>query len=209
MTGRSWTAGTASLSECGTYRYALRRRWAADPMTPALTFVMLNPSTADATLDDPTIRRCIGFAKREGYGAVKVLNLYAFRATNPKALLTCDDPVGPENDDYLDSACLATPGRVPVVVAAWGVHARPDRVAAVLELGEGADWRCLGTTKDGHPRHPLYVRGDQPLLPFSLSADASDPNPLCPKHLDNVHLTLSCWDHPSDHASDGTADAGR
>lgn len=158
------------LSECGTYRYTLTRRW-ADGVP--LRFVMLNPSTADSTLDDPTIRRCIGFAKREGYAAVIVLNLYAYRATDPKALLTCDVPIGPDNDEVLRTHL----NRLSPVVAAWGVNARPERVQRVLSLCHGVvDWRCLGTTKDGHPRHPLYVKGDQPLVPFGPHANG-EPEP--------------------------------
>lgn len=154
------------MSSCGTYRYTLMRRWRAGA---ALRFVMLNPSTADATLDDPTIRRCVGFAKREGYAALIVLNLYAFRATDPKALLNCDDAVGPDNDSHLWSHLYsASQGPTPVV-AAWGVNAQLGRVQQVLSLVDDVDWRCLGTTKDGHPRHPLYVRGDQPFVPLRPS----------------------------------------
>lgn len=154
---------SAIISDCGRYRYALMRRWDDNP---PLTFIMLNPSTADASLDDPTIRRCVGFAKREGCGAAHVLNLYAYRATDPKALLTCEDPVGPENDTYLLRHAWAalTAGRP--VVAAWGVHAQSQRVKEMLALVPELDLRCLGATKDGHPRHPLYVKGDQPLVPW-------------------------------------------
>ena len=160
----------AVLSDCGTYRYALMRRWAEGH---PLRFVMLNPSTADAEQDDPTIRRCIGFAKREGYAALIVLNLYAYRSTDPKALLTCADPVGPDNDRILRNHLLsATEGHNPVV-AAWGVNARPERVERVLNLWPGVDWRCLGMTKDRHPRHPLYVRGDQSLDYYGVIARAS------------------------------------
>jgi hypothetical protein len=154
----------AVISDCGTYRYALMRRWAQGY---PLRFVMLNPSTADATLDDPTIRRCVGFAQREGFAAAIVLNLYAYRATDPKAILTCSDPVGPDNDKYLwNHLFSASEGPTPVV-AAWGVNAHLGRVQQVLGLVQGVDWRCLGTTRDGHPRHPLYVRGDQPLVSFA------------------------------------------
>jgi hypothetical protein len=150
----------AVISECGGYRYSLSRRWGSGP---ALRVVMLNPSTADATVDDPTIRRCIGFARREGFAALTVLNLYAYRATDPKALLTCPDPVGPDNNAWLAAHLQGSAS----VLAAWGANARPERVQRVLSLVRGVDWRCLGTTKQGHPRHPLYVRGDQPLVPFA------------------------------------------
>lgn len=91
-------ATTAGISECGTYRYWLCREWS--PGLDSLVWLMLNPSTADATQDDPTIRRCMGFARRWGYGGITVVNLYAYRATNPRDLLTAADPVGPENDRY-------------------------------------------------------------------------------------------------------------
>lgn len=161
------TAKAARISDCGLYRYGLVRRWSDEP---ALRFVMLNPSTADAKLDDPTIRRCIGFAKREGYGALIVLNLYAYRATDPKALLSCGDPVGPGNDNMLRAHLRSSVGVGRPVIAAWGANAKADRVGQVLDLCPGVDWRCLGTTKDGHPRHPLYVRGDQALVPFGRPA---------------------------------------
>jgi hypothetical protein len=158
------TARAARISDCGRYRYGLIRRWSE---APALLVVMLNPSTADAELDDPTIRRCLGFARRDGYGAIIVLNLYAYRATDPKALLTCDDPVGPKNDGYLFRHLWAAKLQQRPVLAAWGVHGATGRVAEVLALAPGVDWRCLGTTKAGSPRHPLYVRGDQALVPFA------------------------------------------
>lgn len=157
----------ALLSDDGLYRYALWRVWGT---RRTLRFVMLNPSTADATVDDPTIRRCIGFARREGYDSLTVLNLYAYRATDPKALLTCSDAVGPYNDLHLCGHLAEASMAGEPVVAAWGANAQPDRVRDVLALTEHkVDWRCLGTTKDGHPRHPLYVRGDQPLVPFGGS----------------------------------------
>lgn len=151
------------------YRTTLSRDWTPDAdelPAPGLLFVMLNPSTADALVDDPTIRRCIGFARREGFTRLDVMNLYSYRATNPADLWLAADPVGPGNDYALqvkltDSLQLGDP-----VIAAWGVNARPDRVAHVLGMVDGVNWRALGLTKDGHPRHPLYVRSDAPLVPF-------------------------------------------
>ena len=155
----------ARISDCGRYRYVLMRRWNEDG--PMLPFLMLNPSTADALVDDPTIRRCIGFARREGFGAIHVLNLYAWRATKPADCFAAPDPVGPQNDAYLTMEFQAAVTGMHPVVAAWGAHARPDRVAAVRALAPAAlDLRCLGVTKDGHPRHPLYVSGSQPLVPW-------------------------------------------
>ena len=130
-------------------------------------FVMLNPSTADAERDDPTIRRVRGLARGLGYGRVVVANLYALRATDPKALRTHPDPVGPEGDRHL--AALA--GEVPDIVCAWGVHAAPERARAVAALlgAAGARLWHLGLTKAGAPRHPLYVRRDVAPARFTSS----------------------------------------
>lgn len=127
---------------------------------------MLNPSTADAALDDPTLRRCVTFAKAAGFSALQVVNLFAYRASDPAQLRTAPDPVGPDNDDYLRRA-LTTPG---VKVAAWGVHSRPDRVGLVKSIAGGA-LHCLGVTRDGHPRHPLYVAGGTPFTPWPPSPE--------------------------------------
>ncbi|WP_421710821.1 DUF1643 domain-containing protein [Alcanivorax sp.] len=151
----------AHMSECGTYRYFLTRRW--EPGSQALLFIMLNPSTADHREDDPTIRRCVGFARREGYGAITVMNLYSFRATSPKNMLAAADPVGPQTDSYL----LTARNYFDRAICAWGANADRDRVAEVVEiLTPGMELFCLGTTKAGHPRHPLYVKGDQKLVPW-------------------------------------------
>lgn len=156
----------ADVSACGTYRYTLERQWG---MGPPLCFIMLNPSTADASLDDPTIRRCMGFARREGAGGIWVANLYALRSTSPALLGVHPDPVGPENDRAIgDVLLMGALGHHPVI-AAWGAwQTRDGRADHIVERAAdfGADLRCLGTTKDGHPRHPLYVRADQPLVPF-------------------------------------------
>lgn len=152
-------AATADVD--GAYRYSLHRRW-AHPDRPVATFVMLNPSTADALTDDPTIRRCRGFARTWLCGGMAVGNLYAFRATDPRSLWTAEDPVGPRNDEALDRLVTIAVQRGGPVVAAWGAHARPDRVQAVLDRFGGV-FRCLGVTGRGAPRHPLYVRGDTAL----------------------------------------------
>ena len=139
------------------YRYTLERHWGA--AKPAV-FVMLNPSTADAFTEDPTIRRCISFAKREGCGGLIVVNLFALRATDPKALYSHPDPVGPLNDGIVYEATR----QGSPLIAAWGahgvLHGRAEAVARLLEFN---DVMCLGATKDGHPRHPLYVPGDAAL----------------------------------------------
>jgi len=158
----------AVLSDDGLYRYSLLREWEAGK--PSMTFVMLNPSTADASVDDPTIRRCIAFARREGCGQLLVFNLYAWRATDPKALARAADPVGEENDVFLRGHFLVKAEFGEPVVAAWGANAGPDRVAQVRALVPGVEFVCLGETKDGHPRHPLYVRGNQPLVPWGVAS---------------------------------------
>lgn len=154
---------TAALSDCGAYRYRLIRHWGMDMPLP---FIMLNPSTADATVDDPTIRRCVGFARTLGYGGIGVWNLYAYRATKPADLWTADDPVGPENDRRLRNVLRWAHLQGVPVVAAWGAHAKPARVREVLAMEGAGNLRCLGLTKAGAPRHPLYVRADAPLVPF-------------------------------------------
>lgn len=148
----------ALLSECGQYRYTLTRIW--DRSKPLVVFSMLNPSTADALINDPTIVRCIGFARAWGYGGIIVVNLFAWRATDPAELTRCDDPIGPDNDAHLFAA---SEGRD--VVAAWGASVphywrhRPGAIAAQLR-DRSVRLHHLGLTKDGHPRHPLYLRGD-------------------------------------------------
>lgn len=134
------------------YRYHLWREW--DATLPVVAFVLLNPSTADARRDDPTIRRCLGFARAWGFGRLEVVNLFALRATDPAALRQADDPIGQRNDEHLRRAVRAADR----VVAAWGnggrLHGRGDEV--MCRLGEPV---VLGWTKLGQPRHPLYVGG--------------------------------------------------
>lgn len=158
----------------GPYRYWLGRDWwqrgvGQQNVGPdLLTFVMLNPSTADGTVDDNTIRRCIRFAQREGCTRLHVMNLYALIATDPDELLTHPDPVGIGNDALLrDAAGQHTRYRT---VVAWGANkmVTPERIAVLTDASTAAGttlW-CLGTTKSGAPRHPLYVRADQPLIPW-------------------------------------------
>ena len=159
----------ASLSDDQRYRYTLSRSWGGE-LEELQTFVMLNPSTADAELDDPTIRRCIGFARALGAPGILVVNLYAFRATKPADLWRAADPVGPHNDAILTSVLG---GRGRPVIAAWGANARQDRVDRFLQLARNAGGRreltALGVTKVGAPRHPLYLRGDAQLTPWSAA----------------------------------------
>jgi hypothetical protein len=149
------------------YRYLLTRTW--DEGRPPVTFIMLNPSTASAAEDDPTIRRCLAFARREGAGGIEVANLFALRATDPRELRAHPDPVGPLNDEYIAGAC--PPGRT--VIAAWGTHASLNsRACTVMRLlaDAGVPLHCLGTTRQGHPRHPLYVPAAAPLEPYRTAA---------------------------------------
>ena len=139
----------ATFSECRRYRYTLGRRWDSGK---SVMFVGLNPSTADETLDDPTIRRCIGYAKAWGYNGLLMTNIFAYRSTDPKGLLTIEDPVGPGNDEAL----LRCFSEVDLAIAAWGVHGtlakRNEKVRELL-----TPLYYLRLTKEGHPGHPLYL----------------------------------------------------
>ena len=157
---------SARVSPCGKYRYDLVRTW--DETLPLALWIMLNPSTADAAQDDPTIRRCRAFSRREGAGGMVVVNLFAHRATKPDRLLAAEDPVGPRNEESI-ALWLAYP-EVTIAVAAWGqwrdAQRLPPRCPNVADLAReaGRELRCLGRTKEhGSPRHPLYVRADQAL----------------------------------------------
>lgn len=131
---------------------------------------MLNPSTADANLDDPTIRRCVSFAQREGYGGIIVMNLFAFRATSPDDMKGANDPFGDECGYHLDTLFeYANEYRTPIL-AAWGAHGgyrQRDMAINATAKGWGTPLVCLGKTAAGHPRHPLYVKGDQPFEEFA------------------------------------------
>jgi len=151
---------SAHISTCGRYRYSLHRRWCGgDGRT--VCFVMCNPSTADGLVDDPTIRRCISFARAWGYSVLCVRNLFCLRATDPAELMTAADPIGPDGDVELVEAKTAD-----LLVAAWGAIALPHRRDQVaLEMFAGKPLYVLALTKHGKPRHPLYVKGDaQPIL---------------------------------------------
>lgn len=157
---------TATISDCQRYRYRLGRRWDGGKV---LVFVMLNPSTADAELDDRTIRRCIGFARSHVFGAIEVVNLYAYRATKPLDLKTAGYPVGPENDRHIAEVCAGDP--VGAVCLAWGDNAaglaRAGEVLALLREN-GVQPMALELSQRGIPRHPLMLRSDSRLAPFAL-----------------------------------------
>ena len=169
---------TAELSACGTYRYRLGRimvetdvpftragmAWYS-PTTRVMAFVMLNPSTADAYADDPTIKRDMGFALRDGYDEICVMNLFAGRATNPDDLFKMADPEGPYNSEHW-KALKASSAKI---ICAWGADKRAvTQSKKFLDVMRGRDMYCLGLSKDGHPRHPLYLRADTPVQPFQL-----------------------------------------
>ena len=155
----------AVISACGAYRYSLTRNWSDAPLLP---FVMLNPSTADAKEDDPTIRRCIGFARREGAGGLIVANLYALCSPAPEALWAARDPIGPKNRQMLVGLAAQAVAQSLPIICAWGAQARGDQIDGALRMFQtaGARLACLGRTRYGAPRHPLYVRADQPLQRF-------------------------------------------
>lgn len=160
----------AELSDDGLYRYWLARRWDGDDQDAhPVTWVMLNPSTADHQVDDNTIRRCMGFTDQFGYVAMAVVNLFALRSRDPKALARTEaeggDPVGPLNDEHLKEVFSSS----ALVIAAWGAHAfAQPRAVAVRALAEDAGHTllCLGRTKDGHPKHPLYLPWNAALEPL-------------------------------------------
>lgn len=153
----------AHLSECGKYRYWLSRVW--NEALPLTCWIMLNPSTADATEDDPTIRRCMKFAQKWGAGGIYVVNLFALRSTDPKLLAQSLDPIGLDNDRCIMCGCAVW----LAVVAAWGVNGvfmGRDRQVTQMLAECGVQLKCLGVTKHGHPRHPLYVPSAQELIDY-------------------------------------------
>ncbi len=148
----------AVIDKAGLYRYSLWRDW--DMEKPKLVFIMLNPSKADANIDDPTLRRCINFAKSWGFGSLIVVNLFAFRTARPLDLRQVDDPIGSQNDRYLKKAIKSA----DKVVVAWGNKGKlmqRDRLVLELLSKHNVQPHCLGITKVGSPRHPLYVMCSQ------------------------------------------------
>lgn len=144
--------GEADFSSCKTWRYNLKRFW--DQNKPRLCFVMLNPSTATADTEDATTRRVLKMAREWGFGSYEAVNLFALRSVSPKLLKKVEDPIGPENDYYIQEAVESA----EKVVAAWGVHGTYlDRNQDVLKLLSSFDIHYLKLSKDGHPCHPLYL----------------------------------------------------
>ena len=155
------TGKSAVLSECRAYRYALWRKLREGGNY--VNFIGLNPSTADEFRDDHTIRRCVGFARRWGFDAICMTNLFAFRATDPMVMKTVIEPVGIDNDKWL----LEIAESASLVVAAWGTHGRYlDRDARVKELLRHRLF-CLGKTNNGFPLHPARLPNDLKPVPFT------------------------------------------
>ncbi|MHB8589814.1 MAG: DUF1643 domain-containing protein [Candidatus Dormibacteraceae bacterium] len=168
--------GSAQFSgdEAMAYRYRLVREWDAD--LPVVNFIGLNPSTADALSDDPTVRRCRGFARQLGFGKLIITNLFAWRATDPKAMRGGTEPVGPENDRFIQASAL----EAQQVVVCWGDGGRfRNRWREVAPFIPGIP-ACLGTTRSGQPKHPLYLAQACRLEPFLGFALDTRANTECP-----------------------------
>ena len=169
--------GGAVIDPTGRYRYRLERTWNPEAVERgAVVWIMLNPSTATADVDDPTIRRCVAFSRRWWYGSLVVVNLFAYRATEPKALeaLTREEAIGPENDSYLAHA-IADAGRV---VCAWGhrgrLHGRHLEVLALCRQHATGTVYALELIRHGQPKHPLYARGDRPPLIYDRASPPTE-----------------------------------
>ena len=159
----------ALISKCKKYRYWLSRVWDLDK--PALLFIMLNPSKANALIDDPTITRCINFAKALGYGGIHVVNLFAYRATKPTALTRAQNPIGPENNYWIKRLSLSVSLLGGKVVAAWGTKGdlgnRAEFVSSILSK---FTLYCLAQTQDNHPGHPLFLKSNSKLSVYRKGA---------------------------------------
>jgi hypothetical protein len=163
--------GTSEMSPCGQYRYRLTRCWAEPGIAlRAVVFIMLNPSTADADRDDPTVRRCLTIARREGANMLAVGNLFGLRAASPDRLTQVADPFGPCNAAALTALASFAAAHHAPIICAWGtrgVFSGAHRLALDMIGSGSAPLVCLGLTKNGQPRHPLYVPPTKPLVPYS------------------------------------------
>ncbi|TVP68103.1 MAG: DUF1643 domain-containing protein [Leptolyngbya sp. LCM1.Bin17] len=155
---------SARFDPSGSYRYRLTRQW--QPSCPWLTIIMLNPSQADATVDDPTLRRCQGLAQSWGFGAIDVVNLFAYRTAHPRRLKQASDPVGPDNDAVLLTAA-AQANQILLAWGNWGCLYHRDRAVLALLAPYQDKWTCLGRNRTGQPRHPLYVPRQRTLQPWT------------------------------------------
>ena len=160
MSMNHYLENDAVISDCGKYRYLLRRTW--DHKKPRALLVMLNPSTADARQDDATIRSCVRLLSGLGYGSMEVVNVFAYRATKPDELLTAANPYGPKNEDSVRAAIK----RCAIVIVAWGAWPLADQAAIYIRNAIRAErpaMFCFGRTKSGAPKHPLYIKSGTPL----------------------------------------------
>lgn len=157
----------AKFSGCGKYRYTLDRIWDYDK--PRLHACMLNPSTADASVNDPTVYRQMMRAHMLGYGSLVVTNALAWRDTDPNNLYGVADPIGPYNDAWIGNSIRAS----DITVVGWGTHldhVAPGRSKSISDTAadEGKALFCLGVNQDGSPKHPLYIGYSTPLTPYSV-----------------------------------------
>lgn len=159
----------ATISDCGKYRYLLRRTW--DNTKPLVLFCMLNPSTADAEVDDATIRSCVRLSKGMGFGGLEVVNLMAWRATDPKHIPPMpSEALGSDNPRTVNAAVV----RCETIICAWGAHPYAKRFAGgMMDLVKlnGKQAQCFGVTKDGAPKHPLYIKSGTPLVAYGNKDD--------------------------------------
>lgn len=159
-----YTSSSACISDCGHFRYSLTRVW--DEAKPMIAFIGLNPSTADESEDDNTIRKCVKFARRDGFGSLCMINLFAFRATQPADMKRHGMPIGRDNDRTI----LETVNLCNRVVACWGNPgswmSRDKAVCKMLEK-HGVALYCLEVTKSGQPKHPLYIKDSQAFMPYN------------------------------------------
>ena len=146
--------GSAVFSACGRWRYRLTRQWNSGPQ---VVFIGLNPSTADAMLDDPTIRRCMDFARSWGFHGLTMINAFAFRSTDPRQLLATPDPIGPQNNRIIRNTCR----NASLIIAAWGNHCPVERQTELQKLT--GPLYCIAQNSNGQPAHPLYLKSS--LLP--------------------------------------------
>jgi hypothetical protein len=154
--------GTATFSDCGLFRYDLTRRWRSGE---TVVWLMLNPSTATAETDDATIRKCIEFSRRFGFGGLVILNLFAFRSRHPSVMRSAADPIGPLNDEFIERHARAAGS----VICAWGSHGRfkhRDEQVTLMLRKHKVTLDCLHFLKDGSPGHPLMLSYDRPIARY-------------------------------------------
>lgn len=165
---------SAEISECGRYRWCLRRSWKHGGNGKTICFVLLNPSVADAAQDDPTLRRCMAFTRAWGFSSLSVRNLFPFRATDPADLRLAEDPTGGARGDVE----LVAAKTADLVVCAWGANGDfRGRGQQALKLLAGKPLHCLKLTKHGHPQHPLYMSGNAVPVLFKMTLTMKEEKP--------------------------------